>query len=140
MNREVQVRICEGLGVKLPGPTRPPPGYGPLPGYSPSDEYGRPPAYGPATAYGPSPGYDPPDDYGPPSDYGPPPRPPHAIPYAVSPRSFAVRPACDRQWRCGPRGCGWRQVCYPAQPSAEHYARPYRGYPPSSGPGYYGPY
>jgi hypothetical protein len=22
MNREVQVRICEGLGVKLPGPTR----------------------------------------------------------------------------------------------------------------------
>src|SRR5712671_5400411 len=23
MNREVQVRICEGLGVKLPGPTRP---------------------------------------------------------------------------------------------------------------------
>src|SRR5258708_37717562 len=24
MNREVQVRICEGLGVKLPGPTRPP--------------------------------------------------------------------------------------------------------------------
>src|SRR5215469_12414542 len=25
MNREVQVRICEGLGVKLPGPTRPTP-------------------------------------------------------------------------------------------------------------------
>src|SRR5258708_702031 len=24
MNREVQVRICEGLGVKFPGPTRPP--------------------------------------------------------------------------------------------------------------------
>jgi hypothetical protein len=123
----------------------PPSAYGPLPGYSPSDEYGRPPAYGPATAYGPSPGYDPPDDYGPPSDYGPPPRPPHAIPYAVSPRSFAVRPACDRQWRCGPRGCGWRQVCYPAQPSAEHYARPYRGfadrgYGPPPGPGYYGPY
>jgi len=23
MNREVQVRICEGLGVKFPGPTRP---------------------------------------------------------------------------------------------------------------------
>jgi hypothetical protein len=23
MNREVQVRICEGLGVKSPGPTRP---------------------------------------------------------------------------------------------------------------------
>ena len=22
MNREVQVRICEGLGVKFPGPTR----------------------------------------------------------------------------------------------------------------------
>ena len=22
MNREVQVRICEGLGVRLPGPTR----------------------------------------------------------------------------------------------------------------------
>jgi hypothetical protein len=22
MNREVQVRICEGLGVKIPGPTR----------------------------------------------------------------------------------------------------------------------
>src|SRR5258708_33594770 len=25
MNREVQVRICEGLGVNLPGPTRPRP-------------------------------------------------------------------------------------------------------------------
>ena len=24
MNREVQVRICEGLGVQVPGPTRPP--------------------------------------------------------------------------------------------------------------------
>ena len=24
MNREVQVRICERLGVKFPGPTRPP--------------------------------------------------------------------------------------------------------------------
>ena len=24
MNREVQVRICEGLGVKFPGPTRRP--------------------------------------------------------------------------------------------------------------------
>jgi hypothetical protein len=24
MNREVQVRICEGLGVKFPGPTRQP--------------------------------------------------------------------------------------------------------------------
>src|SRR5215472_14759104 len=23
MNREIQVRICEGLGVKFPGPTRP---------------------------------------------------------------------------------------------------------------------
>jgi len=142
----------------------PPSAYGPLPGYSPSDEYGRPPAYGPPPTYGPPPGYTPSDEYGPPpaygppisaygpppgyladddgppSDYGPSLRPPRAIPYAVSP----VRPACDLQWRCGPRGCGWRRVCYPAQPSAEHYARPYRGfadrgYAPS-GPGYYGPY
>jgi hypothetical protein len=107
----------------------PPPGSGPPPAYSTSDEYGRPPAYGPP------PGYDPPDDYGPPSDYGPPRRPPYAIPFAPSPPRFAVRPACDLQWLCGPWGCGWRRVCYP-----ERYARPYRGYAPPSGPGYYGPY
>jgi hypothetical protein len=150
----------------------PAPGYRPPPGYSPSDDYSRPPAYGPPSAYGPPPGYSPSDeygpppaynppsgypppsayrydrsdDYGPPTDYGPPPRPPHAIPYAVSRRSYAVRPAaCDRQWRCGPWGCRWRRVCYPAQPSAEHYARPYRGfadrgYGPLPGPGHYGPY
>jgi hypothetical protein len=123
----------------------PPPGYSPSPGYTPSDEYGPPPAYGPPpSAYGPAPGYLA-DDDGPPSDYGPPPRPPHAIPYAVSPRSFAVRPACDLRWRCGPSGCGWSRVCYPAQPSAERYARPYRGfadrgYGPPASPGYYGPY
>jgi hypothetical protein len=145
----------------------PPPAYAPPPGYTLSDEYdqqpgytqppayGPPPGYGPPSAYGPSPRYNSPDDYGPSpgyladddgpqSDYGPLLRPPRTIPYAVSPRSFAVRPACDRQWRCGPRGCGWRQVCYPAQPSAEHYARPYRGfadrgYGPPPGPGYYGP-
>jgi len=144
----------------------PPPGYGPPPSYRSSDEYdpspaygppsayGQPPGYrssdeyGPSSGYGPSPHYSPPDDYGPPSDYGLPPRPPHAIPYAVSPRSYVIRPqsfaACDRQWQCGPWGCGWRRVCYPAQPSAERYARPYRGYAyrgygPPSGPGYYGP-
>jgi len=140
----------------------PPPAYGPPPGYTLSDEYdpqpgytpprayGPPPGYGPPSAYGPPPRYNSPDDYGPPpggppSDYGPSLRPPRAIPYAVSPRNFAVRPACDRPWQCGPRGCGWRQVCYPAQPSADHYARPYRGfadrgYGPPPGPGYYGPY
>ncbi len=145
----------------------PPPAYGPPPGYTLSDEYdpqpgytpprayGPPPGYGPPSAYGPPPRYNSPDDYGPPpgyladddgppSDYGPSLRPPRAIPYAVSPRNLAVRPACDRRWQCGPRGCGWRQVCYPAQPSADHYARPYRGfadrgYGPPPGPGYYGP-
>src|SRR5215470_1463624 len=96
---------------------------------------------GAADVGGPPPGYGPPSVYGPPSSYGPPPRPPHAIPYAVSP----IRPVCDRQWRCGPWGCGWRRVCYPAQPSVEHYATPYRGYAyrgygPPTGPGYYGPY
>jgi hypothetical protein len=74
---------------------------------------------GPPAGYGPSPRYSRPDDY------GPPPRPPHAIPYAVSPRSYAVRPAvCDRQWQCGPWGCGWRRVCFAAQPSAEHTRDP----------------
>ena len=121
----------------------PPPAYGPPPGYGPPSAYGLPPRYNSPDGYGPPPGYLA-DDDGPPSDYGPSLRPPRAIPYAVSPRSFAVRPACDRQWRCGPRGCGWRQVCYPTQPWAEHYARPYRGfadrgYGPPPGPGYYGP-
>jgi len=121
----------------------PPPAYGPPPGYGPPSAYGLPPRYNSPDDYGPPPGYLA-DDDGPPSDYGPSLRPPRAIPYAVSPRSFAVRPACDRQWQCGPRGCGWRQVCYPAQPSADHYARPYRGfadrgYGPPPGPGYYGP-
>src|SRR5258708_6707569 len=111
--------------------------------YGPSDAYGPPPRYNPSPDYGPAPGYLA-DDDGPQSDYGPTLRPPRAIPYAVLPRSLAVRPACDRQWRCGPRGCGWRQVCYPAQPWAEHYARPYRGfadrgYGPPPGSGYYGP-
>src|SRR5258706_1519730 len=72
-------------GYGPPSVYGPPPSYSPSPGYSPSDEYGRPPAYGPPSAYGPPPGYDPPDDYGPPTDYGPTPRPPHGIPYAVSP-------------------------------------------------------
>jgi hypothetical protein len=129
-----------------------PPAYGPSRRYDPRDDYGPPPAYGAPPAYSPSPRYssrddygpprryDPPDDYGPPPNYGPPPRPPHAIPYAVSP----VRPACDMQWRCaegfaGPWACGWRRVCYPRS-SAEVYARPYRGYGPSPGPRYYGPY
>src|SRR5215472_15735693 len=58
------------------------------------------PPYGPPSAYGL------PDDYGHPSDYAPPPRPPRAIPYAVS----SVRPACDLEWRCGLRACGWRRV------------------------------
>ena len=121
----------------------PPPAYGPPPGYGPPSAYGLPPRYNSPDDYGPPPGYLA-DDDGPPSDYGPSLRPPRAIPYAVSPRNFAVRPACDRQWQCGPRGCGWRQVCYPAQPSADHYARPYRGfadrgYGPPPGPGYYGP-
>jgi hypothetical protein len=100
-------------------------GYAPPPAYNPSDEYGPLPGYGPPSVYGP------PDDYGPPPDYDLPPRPPHSIPYAVSP----IRPACDLQWRCGPLGCGWRRVCYP-----ERYARPYRGYSPPPGPTYYGPY
>jgi hypothetical protein len=133
----------------------PTPGYNPSPGYSLPDQYGPRLAYGPPSAYGPPPRYNSSDDYGPApgyladddgpqSDYGPTLRPPRAIPYAVLPRSLAVRPACDRQWRCGPRGCGWRQVCYPAQPWAEHYARPYRGfadrgYGPPPGSGYYGP-
>src|SRR6266853_420956 len=121
----------------------PPPAYGPPPGYGAPSAYGPPPRYNSPDDYGPPPGYLA-DDDGPPSDYGPSLRPPRAIPYAVSPRNFAVRPACDRQWQCGPRGCGWRQVCYPAQPSADHYARPYRGfadrsYGPPPGPGYYGP-
>jgi hypothetical protein len=129
------------VGGPPPPAYGPPYTYGPPPGYSPSDEYSPPPAYGPPPSAYPSPGYSAPDDYGPPLDYGPPPRPPHSIPYAVSP----VRPACELQWRCGPRGCGWRRVCYPAQPSAEPYASPHRGYAdrgfgPPSGPGYYGPY
>jgi len=115
----------------------PPYTYSPPPGYRSSDEYEPPPAYGPPPSAYPSPRYSAPDDYGPPLDHGPPPRPPYSIPYAVSP----VRPACDLQWRCGPwGGCGWRRVCYPVQPSAEHYARPYRGYGAPAGPGYYGPY
>jgi len=146
-----------GAADVVPSPYGPPPAYGPQSGYGPRDDYGPPPGYGQPPAYSsPSPRYGSPDDYGPPpgygqppaygspsprygssDDYGPPPRPPHAIPYAVSPRSYAVRPApsCDMQWRCGPWACGWRRVCYP-----EHYARPYRGYPPPQGPGYYGPY
>jgi hypothetical protein len=118
----------------------PPPAYGQPPVYSPSPRYSSRDDYGPPAGYGPPRRYDPPDDYGAPPDYGPPPRPPHAIPYAVSP----VRPACDMQWRCaegftGPWACGWRRVCYPRS-SAEVYARPYRGYGPSPGPRYYGPY
>ena len=111
-------------------PYGPPSAYGPPPGYSPSDDYSPPPAYGRPPAYGPPPGYNLPDDYGHPSDYDPP-RPPRAIPYVVSP----VRPACDLQWRCGLRACGWRRVCYP-----EVVARPYRSYNPPPGPGYYDPY
>ena len=107
-----------------PPPYGPPSVYGPLPGYSPSDQYDPPPGYGPPSTYGPVPLYAPPPDYDPP-------RPPRSIPYAVSP----VRPACDVQWRCGPRGCAWRRVCYP-----EVFARPYRGYGPPPGPAYYGPY
>src|SRR5262245_24862689 len=114
----------------LPPTYGPPSAYGPPPGYRPSDEYGPPTDYGPPSVYGPPPVVAPPDDYGPPTDYGPLLRPRRAIPYAVLP----VRPACDRQWRCGPWGCGWQRVCYP-----EVYARPYRGYPPPPGPGY-GPY
>src|SRR5262249_13683697 len=92
----------------------PPPGYTSPPDYRQSDEYAPPPNFGAPPAY------EAPDDYGLPRDYGPPPRPPRAIPYAVSP----IRPACDLQWRCGRwGGCGWRRVCYP-----EHDARPYRGY------------
>ena len=116
----------------VPSPYGPPPAYGPQPRYGSPDDYGPPPGYGQPPAYSsPSP------RYGSSDDYGQPPRPPYAIPYGVSPRSYAVRPApaCDMQWRCGPWACGWRRVCYP-----EHYARPYRGYPPPQGPGYYGPY
>ena len=130
-----------GAADVVPSPYGPPPAYGPQPGYGPRDDYGPPPAYGQPPVYTPQPGYGPPDDYGPPSDYGPPPRPPHAIPYgAASP----VRPACDMQWRCaegfaGPGACGWRRVCY-RRSAEEVYARPYRGYGPSPGPRYYGPY
>jgi hypothetical protein len=127
-------------GYGPPSVYGPPPSYGPSPGYRSSEEYGPPPGYGPSSRYSPPDDYGPLDDYGPPTDYGPPPRPPHAIPYAFSPRSYAVRPECDPQWRCGPRGCGWRQVCYPPKALPEHYARPYRGYGPPPGPGYYGPY
>lgn len=108
-----------------PPPYGPPSAYGPPPGYSTPYEYGPPPGNGPPANYGPS------DDYGPSPYYDPPLRPPRPIPYAASP----IRPACDLQWRCGPRGCGWRRVCYP-----EVIARPYRGYGPPPGPGYYGPY
>jgi hypothetical protein len=34
---------------------------------------------------------------------------------------------CRRVWRCGPRGCGWRRVCY-WTPGPFVYAYPY-GYP-----------
>ena len=99
---------------------------------SPPSAYGAPPDYGPPP-YGPPYAVAPPPDYGPPVDYGPRPRvygpPPYAVPYA------AVRPACGRQWQCGPWGCGWRPVCYP-----QAYARSYPGYGPPVGPRYYGPY
>src|SRR5229473_2840881 len=74
----------------------PPPGYGPPYTYGPPRGYGPPPGYGPPDDYGPAPGYLA-DDDGPQSDYGPTLRPPRAIPYAVLPRSLAVRSACDRQ-------------------------------------------
>lgn len=113
-------------GARAADVAPPPPGYGPPPGYTTPNEYGPPPSYGPPPRpYGPRSGYALPDEYSPPPAYGPPPSayapPPYAIPYAASP----VRPACGLQWRCGPWGCGWRQVCHP-----EIYARPYRGYGP----------
>ena len=116
----------------------PPPGYWAPPVNAPPIDYApRPRVYVPAYpvpyAVAPAPV---PDD-GPSYEYEPPPRaygpPPYtAAPYAAAP----VRPVCDRQWQCGPWGCGWRPVCYP-----EAYAGSYRRYGrlPAE-PGYYGPY
>jgi hypothetical protein len=114
-----------------------PPGYGPPPsGYWPPDRGAPPRVYGPPPpAYESPPYYGPRTDYGPPPEYGPPPRtyvpPPYTLPYTAAP----ARPTCERQWRCGPWGCGWRRICYP-----EVYARPYRGYAPPQDPDDYGPY
>jgi len=66
------------------------------------------------------------------------PGPAQAIPIATAPASLAgvnagngaeqVRYVCRRAWRCGPRGCGWRQSCF----WRPRYAGPYFGF-------YYGP-
>jgi len=33
--------------------------------------------------------------------------------------------ACNRVWRCGPYGCGWRRVCWRTGPSPYYYGGPY---------------
>lgn len=49
---------------------------------------------------------------------------PAGIAAAVDTTSLAqdVAYVCNRVWRCGPYGCGWRRVCYHTGP------RYYRGY------------
>ena len=36
---------------------------------------------------------------------------------------------CQRRWRCGPYGCGWRRVCWRTAPGPYYYG---------GGPYYYG--
>ena len=77
----------------------------------------------------------------PPAAEAPPPVLEAPPPVAVVPRPPAVvlvEPQCPPVWRCGYRGCGWRQACGPVGPTV-YYGAPRWGY--SGGyRGYRGPY
>jgi len=36
-----------------------------------------------------------------------------------------VAVVCERRWRCGPYGCGWRRVCWRTAPYYYGYGGPY---------------
>jgi hypothetical protein len=51
----------------------------------------------------------------------------------------AAQPGCERVWRCGPAGCGWRRVCYRCPDRYSCFSL-YGAYGPYGGTGYWGRY
>ncbi len=47
---------------------------------------------------------------------------------------------CQREWRCGPDGCGWQRVCWPRCPDGYSCYPLYGAYGPYGGVAYWGAY
>jgi hypothetical protein len=60
--------------------------------------------------------------------------------YYKAPRYSTVHPRCREVWRCGPAGCGWKQVCWRGCYDGYSCYPLYGAYGPYGGVRYWGAY